>query len=242
MLSVDFDRLRLSEGGFLLDLGAGGGRHSFEAMIRHARAVAVDLDEAGLRGVSEYAAGLSTSETLGLAKVEVLMADARTLPFRDNVFDSAICSEVLEHLDEELAVIEELRRVTKAKAVVALTVPSFFPEVVNWSISKEYHSAKGGHIRIYTKSELAAFVKGVGFSILGFKRAHAIHSPYWWIKSWVGVDNRSHPLASWYESLLVKDMFSPNVLLRSIEERTNWILGKSLVVYLQNDKDEGACR
>ncbi|NNN13614.1 MAG: class I SAM-dependent methyltransferase [Acidimicrobiaceae bacterium] len=242
MLSVDFDRLRLTKGGVLLDLGAGGGRHSFEAMIRQARAVAVDLDEAGLRGVSEYAAGLANSETLDLPKVEVLMADARTLPFRDDAFDSAICSEVLEHLDEELAVIEELRRVTKAKAVVALTVPSFFPEIVNWSISKEYHSAKGGHIRIYSKSELAAFVKGAGFSVLGFKRAHALHSPYWWIKSWVGVGNSSHPLAAWYESLLVKDMFSPNALLRSVEERTNWILGKSLVLYLQNDKDEGVGR
>ncbi len=239
MLTVDFDRLRLAKGGVLLDLGAGGGRHSFEAMIRQTRAVAVDLDEAGLRGVSQYAAGLASLETLDRSKVEVLMADARALPFRDDSFDSAICSEVLEHLEEELAVIEELRRVTKAKAVVALTVPSFFPEIVNWSISKEYHSAKGGHVRIYTKSELATLVKGVGFSVLGFKRAHGLHSPYWWIKSWVGVGNSSHPLASWYESLLVKDMFSPNRLLRTFEERTNWILGKSLVVYLQNDKDEG---
>ncbi len=237
MLSVDFDRLALKEGGTLLDLGSGGGRHSFEAMVRRERAVAVDLDESGLRGISEYAAGLCGSESSDLHKVEVLVADARNLPFKDDAFDSAICSEVLEHLDEELAVIEEIKRVTKPKAIVALTVPSFLPEVVNWSISKEYHSAKGGHVRIYTKSELTTLVKGVGFSVLGFARVHALHSPYWWIKSWVGVGKSSHPLASWYESWLVRDMFSPNPLMRAIEERTNWMLGKSLVVYLRNDKE-----
>ncbi len=37
MLTVDFERLGLVRGERLLDLGAGGGRHAFEAMRRGAR-------------------------------------------------------------------------------------------------------------------------------------------------------------------------------------------------------------
>ena len=44
MLTVDFDRLDLRPGQRLLDLGCGGGRHSYEAMRRGATVVALDAD------------------------------------------------------------------------------------------------------------------------------------------------------------------------------------------------------
>ncbi len=43
MLTVDYDRLDLRAGERVLDLGAGAGRHAFEAYRRGARVVAVDL-------------------------------------------------------------------------------------------------------------------------------------------------------------------------------------------------------
>jgi len=43
MLTVDYDRLDLSAGERLLDLGCGFGRHSYEALKRGAEVVACDL-------------------------------------------------------------------------------------------------------------------------------------------------------------------------------------------------------
>ena len=51
MLTVDFDRLDLRAGHRLLDLGCGGGRHSFEAMRRGATVVALDADAGELQDV-----------------------------------------------------------------------------------------------------------------------------------------------------------------------------------------------
>lgn len=56
-----------------------------------------------------------------------VIADNHNLPFKDNVFDVIIISEVLEHCDNEYQVIKELRRVAKNQALVYLTLPFIFP-------------------------------------------------------------------------------------------------------------------
>ena len=56
-----------------------------------------------------------------------VIADNHNLPFKDNVFDMIIISEVLEHCDNEYQVIKELRRVAKNQALVYLTLPFIFP-------------------------------------------------------------------------------------------------------------------
>lgn len=58
-------------------------------------------------------------------KGELILASAIKLPFRDNVFQKAICSEVIEHLPTDSDVekcIEELRRVTKK---FLITTPNY---------------------------------------------------------------------------------------------------------------------
>ena len=44
MLTVDYSRLQIAPGDRVLDVGAGNGRHAFEAYRRGARVVAFDLD------------------------------------------------------------------------------------------------------------------------------------------------------------------------------------------------------
>ena len=50
-------------------------------------------------------------------------ADVMTLPFREATFDKVISSEVLEHLDDDTAAMQEVARVLKPRGVCAITVP-----------------------------------------------------------------------------------------------------------------------
>ena len=61
--------------------------------------------------------------------------------------------------------------------------------------------------------------------------AHALHSPYWWLKCAVGVDNERAAPVRLYHKLLVWDIMKAPKLTRIGEAMLNPVLGKSLVVY-----------
>ena len=67
-----------------------------------------------------------------------------------------------------------------------------------------YHAPKsvGGHVRIYSSTELKAKLRTAGLDVIGSHRAHALHSPYWWLKCAVGPRNDDHPLVTRYRRLL----------------------------------------
>jgi hypothetical protein len=110
-------------------------------------------------------------------------------------------------------------------------VPRWFAEKVNWALSDAYHEVDGGHVRIYKEHELRERLARAGFVIDGHSFAHALHSPYWWLKCAVGVDNNQHPLVRGYHRLLVWDIMKAPALTRTADKVLNPVIGKSVVVY-----------
>ena len=66
MLTVDFDRLGLSPGERVLDMGCGAGRHAFEMYRRGADVIAFDQDADELAGVRELVRVLRPGGTIAL--------------------------------------------------------------------------------------------------------------------------------------------------------------------------------
>ena len=235
MLTVDFARLGLQPGERILDLGCGAGRHSFEALRRGARVVAADLDDTALKEVAQMGAAMQLEgQAPAGASLSCARADARCLPFEEASFDRIIVSEVLEHIPEDLDAMKELARVLAPGGMLAVTVPRTWPEQVCWWLSDEYHSAAGGHVRIYRRSELLGRLFSAGFEVLGHHYAHALHSPYWWLKCAIGVRRDDARLARWYHSFLVWDIMRRPRPVRALERALNPLMGKSLVVYARH--------
>jgi SAM-dependent methyltransferase len=234
VLSVDYDRLGLRAGERLLDLGCGGGRHAFEALKRGARVTALDANRGELEEVSTYLTAMAAEGEAGTdGRGTAVCADAVAIPFRDATFDRVIAAEVLEHLVRDQAAMTELARVLRPGGWLAVTVPRFGPELVNWALSDAYHSVEGGHVRIYRRSALLHRLRRAGLRLRGSHHAHALHSPYWWLRCAVGVDRNEHPLVSAYHRLLVWDIVSAPFITRTLDRVLNPFLGKSLVVYLE---------
>ena len=232
MLTVDFERIRMQRGDRVLDLGCGAGRHAFEAFRRGAQVVAVDLDERLLDEVAVLAAAIELEEQVPEgATFEVLRADALSLPFEDATFDHVIASEVLEHIPEDRRAIREIVRVLKPGANAAVTVPRYWPEALCWALSREYHSNEGGHVRIYRARELTRRLRAAGLETQGIDYAHALHSPYWWLKCAVGVRRERALLPRAYHRFLVWDLEKNAAPTRFLERSLNPVMGKSLVVY-----------
>ncbi|MBV9952017.1 MAG: class I SAM-dependent methyltransferase [Acidimicrobiia bacterium] len=236
MLTVDYRRLDLEPGHLLLDMGAGAGRHAFESYRRGARVIALDYDAAELKDVAGlFAAMDAAGDVPPEAAAAVINGDGTRLPFPDESFDRIVCSEVLEHIPDLDTAVAELHRVLKPGGTMAVTVPTWFPEKICWALSEEYHApfVPGGHIRIFTESALRSTLRAGGFEPGAAHHAHALHSPYWWLKCAVGPTNDTHPAVRAYHRLLVWDISSAPKATRWTEKVLNPVLGKSLVVYAQ---------
>ena len=236
MLTINFDRLKLEEEHMVLDLGCGFGRHAFEVLRRGAEVVACDMALNELHEVrATYAAMAEVGEIKITSGAFTSAGDATRLPFQDETFDRIIASEVLEHIYNDEDALDELFRVLKPQGILAITVPSYFPEKICWWLSDEYHAPieVGGHVRIYKKRELEAKITAAGLVTIDFHRAHALHSPYWWLKCAVGTKNDQNWLVKAYLRFLTWDIVKQPTSTRLVEKILQPVLGKSAIIYAQ---------
>jgi SAM-dependent methyltransferase len=235
VLTVDLRRLGLVPGDRVLDLGCGAGRHAFECLRRGAVVVAVDADAVEVKGVVGLMAAMrEAGEVPARGAGMGVRGDALRLPFPDGAFDKVICAEVLEHLGDDASAMAELARVLRPGGTLAISVPRYGPEVVNWTLSDRYHRVPGGHLRIYRRRQLRERLGNAGLEPVASHHAHALHSPYWWLRCLVGPENDQHFAVRSYHRLLVWDITAHTPVTRVPERVLNPFLGKSLVVYLRH--------
>jgi len=234
MLTARYDMLGVDQGDAVLDLGCGFGRHAFEAARRGARVVALDAGRDEVLAVRATFAAMFDAGELGADTLAVaVQGDALALPFADETFDRVICSEVLEHIPDDVGAMAELARVLRRGGTMAVTVPRRGPERINWALSNEYHEVPGGHIRIYSRRVLEERLASVGLRVRAHHYAHALHSPYWWLKCLVGTTNDNNFFVRQYHRLLVWDIMKHPALTTRLDAALNPLVGKSLVVYLE---------
>ena len=234
MLTVRYEQLGVVAGDRLLDMGAGAGRHAFEARRRGAHVVAFDRDLSDIRKAGATLFAMEEIENLPAeGSSSCVNGDALRLPFADGTFDRIICSEVMEHIPDDRSAARELVRVLRSGGTMAVTVPSWGPEKVNWALDSDYHApaSVGGHVRIYRKSAIEGRLRDAGADVTGSHRAHGLHSPYWWLKCAFGVNAEPNAIVKKYHDLLVWDLMKRPAATQIPEKLLAPVIGKSLVVY-----------
>ena len=234
MLTIRFDRLGLRPGAKFLDAGAGFGRHAFEAARQGAEVYALDWAQDEVTATRNmFGAMMQMNEVPSSTFGGALRGDATRLPFADGTFDVVVTSEVLEHIQDDVTAISELHRVLKPGGTLGVTVPTWWPEKINWMLSDEYHAPKspGGHVRIYSATELKAKLRSAGLEVFASHHAHALHSPYWWLKCAVGPGNNDHPMVKRYREFLEWDITEQPRSMAIAERALSPLMGKSFIVY-----------
>lgn len=135
--------IRLSKTkGTWLDIGCGMG-HSLAGIAESAdHVLAIDLAWTPLRGLPS------------IPKLEKSRADASRLPLADASIDHAVCFQVVEHLESELAIriLKEIRRVLKPEGVGFVTTPN-----ARWRLLPGQKPTNPYHLIEYRPDEIIEF-------------------------------------------------------------------------------------
>jgi SAM-dependent methyltransferase len=128
-----------------LDVGCGTGAN-LEMLAQFGDAVGVDVSEDAL----------AFCRARGLSNVRRGAAEA--LPYNDGEFDVVTALDVVEHLDDDLAGLREMRRVLKPSGRALLFVPAF---MWLWGVQDDVSH----HRRRYTLPQLRARAEAAGLAV-----------------------------------------------------------------------------
>ena len=104
---------RIARGKRVLDIGCGEGYGSAILAAHAAFVIGVDLDAATVAHAHRKYSN---------ANLDFLLASASELPFSLR-FDLAVCFEVLEHLEDQIGIVAEIRRVLTPEGVLIISTP-----------------------------------------------------------------------------------------------------------------------
>ncbi len=141
-------------GGCCLEVGCDKGVVGYYLRKEGGWWVSVDADRQNVR------------DTMGLLKENVVMVDKRVSTFGTEVFDQIFCVDFLEHIEDDMGCLRELRRILKGDGELLVTVPHWDAGMplnrlaYRLGFKKEYY----GHVRDgYSESELKEKLEKTGF-------------------------------------------------------------------------------
>lgn len=128
----------------ILDVGCGTGAN-LEMLSRFGQAEGVDISDEAL-------------EFCRLKGLRVQKGLAENLPFDDESFEITTALDVVEHLDDDLAGLRELHRVTKSGGYSLIFVPAF---MWLWGVQDDISN----HRIRYTRHQIMGKLRNAGFEI-----------------------------------------------------------------------------
>lgn len=152
-------------GNALLNVGCSDG--TFERMLsaRFRRIVGVDINPAEIEAAKANAP----------KNASFVVADAQKLPFDSGAFDVVVCSEVLEHIENDLKAVDEMLRVLKQGGRLVLTVPQKNYPFTYDPVNAVLEFLAGRHLplgvwgygdeRVYTEASIRALLEKAGFKL-----------------------------------------------------------------------------
>jgi SAM-dependent methyltransferase len=128
----------------VLDAGCGSGRNMIE-LSRLGSVTGVELSETSVELARQRDAG------------EVVSGSVLEMPFADDSFDLAVSLDVIEHLEDDLTALRELRRTVAPGGALLVTVPAY-----QWLWSG--HDEINHHHRRYTRRTLQRVAEQAGWT------------------------------------------------------------------------------
>jgi SAM-dependent methyltransferase len=235
--SIDPALLDIGPDDRVIDLGCGTGRHVLELCKSPGTILGADLSRHDLR-VGRYLIEMMRRDGDVKARVHWLQTAGERLPFIDGAFDRVICTETLEHVDDDSVLARELVRVLKPGGILAVSVPDEYSEKIFWKLSKNYRTHAGGHVRIYERPRIVALMRQAGLEPFAVRYRHSLETLYWLSHVAFWSDwGKQGPITRVFRRVLDSQTTRQSRIVTALDDIGNRILPKSIVVYSRKPRE-----
>lgn len=148
----------------VLEVGCGCGTFSVLLAEKCSRLIALDLEP-------EYVA-ITQGRLLGRVNTEVILADVLELECGET-FDAIIMLDVLEHLEDDLRMLKQLKGYLKPQGKLIIKVPAL--EFLYGDMDRAIN-----HYRRYNKKTLTQKLTAAGFSVVSLWYFNFVGIFAWW--------------------------------------------------------------
>lgn len=206
---LEFLSRELPAEGSVLDLGCGPGGWSEWMASRGLRTFSMDMHRFFL-------------ERSALERR--LVGSADRIPLRDGSVDCVLCMDVLEHVEDDLGALVEMRRVARDRILV--TVPRRDDSLDRFNITF-LHWQDRTHLRAYTEEHLSDLLRRAGF--VDFRIEGELFVP--WRELFASLARPSGPVRTAFMTALhfFIDLFRKPVPFALRRERIHASIGRNLV-------------
>jgi 2-polyprenyl-3-methyl-5-hydroxy-6-metoxy-1,4-benzoquinol methylase len=148
----------------ILDYGCGVGTVDFYLASKGSRIMGIDISRDAIKVCRESAKKIGVSDRTKFEDINF-----KSL----STYDLIICSEIIEHVPDDLILLRKLTKHLKIKGYLYVSTPSIKAPLYRLGIANDFDKMVG-HLRRYELSTLIEKIETIGYKIVFVKKTEGI--------------------------------------------------------------------
>lgn len=144
--SLDLLDMYLKDNSKILDVGSGVGTLDFYLAKKGCTVTGIDISTKAVRVANQNA------RIFGLSNLRFYIGNVNKFKFSSK-FDLILCSEIIEHVEDDSKLLKDLRKHLNEDGIIFLTTPLETAPLYKLGLTNEF-DRRVGHIRRYTLGKL----------------------------------------------------------------------------------------
>ncbi|MDQ5900850.1 MAG: hypothetical protein QG600_428 [Patescibacteria group bacterium] len=150
----------------ILDIGSGAGTLALYCGLKRNKVTGIDVSTQAVKSANESAV------QIGLNNVSFkVMKFPEEYP--NEKFDLIICTEVIEHLEDDLKALKVIYKLLKPNGIAIISTPSLNAPLYKLGLATDFDK-RVGHLRRYSMESLRKLSKQAGFKIVASNKQEGV--------------------------------------------------------------------